>query len=143
MPRFSTRIRTTRSAGDAFAYLADLENFADWDPGTKSSKQTKGKGPGPGAEYELVSGGAKLTYTVIAYDPPARLRARGASKVVTSSDTISITPDGDGSVVTYEAELNGNGVFKVANPIFSLMFKKLGEGAAKGLCEKLPGTRLS
>ena len=143
MPRFSTRIRTTRSREDVFAYLSDLENFADWDPGTKSSKQTKGRGPGSGAEYELASGGATLTYTVIAYDPPARMQARGRSKVVTAVDTFSITRDGDGSVVTYEAELTGNGVFRVANPIFSLMFKKLGEDAAKGLCQKLPGTRLS
>lgn len=143
MPRFSTRIRSTRSREDAFAYLSDLENFADWDPGTKSSRQTKGNGPGPGAEYELTSGGAKLTYTVRSYDPPARMQARGESRVVTSTDTISVIADGKGSVVTYEAELKGNGVFKVANPIFSLLFKKLGEDAAKGLCQKLPGTRLS
>lgn len=143
MARFSTRIRTTRSAEDAFAYLSDLRNFSDWDPGTKSAKQTKGNGPGPGAEYELKSGGANLTYVVESFDEPARIKARGRNKVVTSVDEISVTPEGTGSVVTYEAQLTPNSVFKLGGPLWQVLFTRLGNGAAQGLVDKLPGTRLS
>jgi hypothetical protein len=143
MPHFSTRIRTSRSASDAFAYLSDVRNFAQWDPGTTSSVQVRGDGPGPGAEYDLKSGGAQLTYTVQHFDPPALIRLRGKSKAVTSIDTITVRPDGEGCIVTYDAELRGNGLMRLFDPVLAVLFRRLGEGAAKGLTTHLPGTRLS
>src|SRR4051794_14127591 len=117
MPHFSTRIKTSRPPSDAFGYLADVRNFSEWDPGTSSSVQVRGDGPGPGAEYDLKSGGARLTYTVEHFDPPAVIRLRGRSKAVTSVDTITVRPDGDGSVVTYDADLKGNGLMRLAEPL--------------------------
>lgn len=144
MPRFAMRVRTSWPPDRAYAYMADITNFEDWDPGTKSVEQTRGDGPGPGAEYRLKTGGATLDYTVSAYDPPARVQIRGKSAVVTSVDTISVTPDGDGAVVTYDADLTPNGPFKVAGPVFKIVFDRLGEKSAKGLVAKLPhGERLS
>jgi hypothetical protein len=37
MARFTTHIRSPLSADQAFAYMADLTNFAEWDPGVITS----------------------------------------------------------------------------------------------------------
>ena len=37
MARYVTKVRTPRSVEDAFAYMADLRNFAEWDPGVTAA----------------------------------------------------------------------------------------------------------
>lgn len=143
MARYLMRIRTDRPAGDVYAYLADVRNFADWDPGTKSSVQVRGTGPGPGTEYDLETGGATLRYVVESYDPPARIRLRARNRFVTSVDSISVTTEGDHTVVAYEANLTGNGVFRILEPILKVAFDRLGAKSAAGLAANLGGTRIS
>lgn len=40
MTRYQTKLRTPLSAEQAFAYMADLRNFAEWDPGVRRVTQT-------------------------------------------------------------------------------------------------------
>ena len=44
MPRFQATVRSPWTAARTFAYLADLEHFAEWDPGTLQSERV----PDPG-----------------------------------------------------------------------------------------------
>ena len=148
MARYLMRIRTDRPPAEVYGYLADVRNFADWDPGTKAARQVKGNGPGPGAEYDLDTAGATLRYVVDAYDPPVRIRLTGRNRFVTSVDTISVTADGQhggqaGAVVTYEADLTGNGPFRVLEPVLKLAFNRLGDKSAEGLVDALDGERLA
>ena len=53
MARYVTTVRTTRSPEDAFAYVADLRNFAEWDPGVVAAEQVEGQGIGSDAAYEV------------------------------------------------------------------------------------------
>ena len=103
MARYRMRIRTDWPADEAFAYLADLSNFAERDPGVASSVQVAGDGPGVGAEYYVEASGSVLRYIVDEHESPNRIRAHARNRWLTSVDTISVSSDGPGSVVSYDA----------------------------------------
>jgi hypothetical protein len=142
MARYRMRIRTDWPATESFAYLGDLSNFDDWDPGVASSVQVVGDGPGVGAEYDVDASGSVLHYVVDLHDPPHRIRARARNRWLTSIDTISVAADGGGSVVTYDADLQLHGILRLGDPILALAFRRIGDRAADGLLERLHGTRL-
>jgi len=50
MAHYVATVPSTKSAEDAFTYMSDLRNFAEWDRGIKKVVQVKGDGPGLGAE---------------------------------------------------------------------------------------------
>lgn len=142
MARYVMRVRTDRPADEVFDFMADLTNFPEWDPGTKSAKQLKGDGPGVGAEYELKASGAKLHYVVKSYDRPQKIVARAQNRFVTSVDTITVTGDGSGCVVAYGADLTLKGPLKFGDPLLKRAFDRIGDKAAQGLTKTLDGTRL-
>lgn len=142
MAGYRLSVRTDRSAEDLFDYMADLTNFAEWDPGTKKAVQVKGAGPGPDAEYDLDASGGTLRYVVKSYDRPHKVVARAENRFITSIDTIEVSTDGNGSIVTYDAELTLNGPLKVADVLLQIAFNRIGGKAADGLVETLPGTRI-
>lgn len=142
MARYRMSIRTDLPASEAFAYMADLTNFAEWDPGVSSAEQVSGQGPGMGAEYDIVASGSELRYVVDVFDPDHRVRATGRNRWLTSVDAISVAADGTGSVVTYDADLTLHGLLKVGDPILALAFRRIGDRAADGLVDKLRGERI-
>ena len=143
MARYVMRVQTDKSADEAFDFMADLRNFPEWDPGTKSAVQVKGDGPGRGAEYDLQASGATLRYVVQTFNRPGRVVARAQNRWITSVDTITVTADGTGCVVAYDADLVLNGLLKFGDPVLRLAFNRIGGQAADGLVKSLGGTRLS
>ncbi len=126
--------------------MADLSNFAEWDPGVEGVEQVQGDGPGPDAAFDVevkgLAGSLTLRYHTTEYDPPDRVVARAQSRLLTSLDTITVRGDGDGSVVTYEAELKLNGLLSVADPLLGLSFKRIGDRAAAGMVRVLDGEKV-
>lgn len=57
MAHYETSARTNHSPTEAFAMMADMTRFAEWDPGVQSATQTSGTEPGLGAAYRLVVNG--------------------------------------------------------------------------------------
>ena len=143
MARYVMSVQTDKSTDEAFDFMADLENFPQWDPGTKSAVQVKGDGPGRGAEYDLEVGRATLRYVIQSYDRPGRVVAMARNRWITSVDTITIAAEGAGCIVTYDANLVLNGLLKIGDPVLKLAFNRIGGQAADGLVESLGGTRLS
>ena len=41
MARYTVSVRTSMSPEEAFDYMADLRNFAEWDPGVVSSERVE------------------------------------------------------------------------------------------------------
>jgi hypothetical protein len=144
MARYLVRVRSPKSPADAFAYMADLANFAEWDPGVTRAEQSEGDGPGPDAVYDVtVKGlGSPLRYRTTRYEPPTALVARAESRFLTSLDAITVEAEGDGSIVTYDAELTLNGPLGLADPILRLVFGRIGDRAAVGLIRVLDGARV-
>jgi len=143
MARYVMRVRTDLPPAEAFAYMSDLRNFAEWDPGVGSAEQVKGDGPGLSTAYDLDASGSMLRYVVEEYEPPAKVVATASNRFITSVDLITVEPDGAGSIVTYDADLTLNGLLKLGDPLLGVAFKRIGDKAAAGLVEKLQGVRLS
>ena len=135
------------SPGDAFAYMADLENFAEWDPGVKRAKQVQGDGPGPDAAFDVavkgIAGSLTLRYRITDYEAPTEFVARAKSPFLTSLDTITVQALDGGSMVTYDAELTLNGPLGLFDPVLRLGFDRIGDQAAAGLIRVLDGERVA
>ena len=144
MARYVTRVATPWPVQQAFAYMSDLRNFAQWDPGVRKVVQTEGEAGGPGSVFDVtVASGPRdltLTYRTVEYDEPVGLLVVARSRTLTSEDRVTITPDGDGCIVTYDAELRLRGVLAVADIGLRSAFRKIGDRAAAGLRAALEGT---
>ena len=137
MARYVTTVRSAKTPQEAFAYMADLGNFVEWDPGVKAVRQVEGSGGGPDAVFDVtvVAPGPDLTlrYVTEEYDAPQNLLVVARSIVFTSIDRITVEPDGTGSLVTYDADLRLNGVLRVGDLGLRLVFGQIGDRAAAGL----------
>lgn len=139
MARFVTSIRSPMAPDAAFAYLSDLRNFERWDPGVKSARHLRGEPGGLGAEYEVVVTGSRLVYAITEIDPPRRFVAAAQTKRLSSKDVVTVAPEGDGCVCTYDATLTLNGALRALEPVMALIFRRIGDRAARGLAEALDG----
>ena len=150
MACYVVHVRTPMPPNEAFAYMADLTNFADWDPGVDRVEQVEGDGPGPGAAFDVAvkAPGRTMTlrYDTIAFDDAAAtmtMTAYAENAMLTSEDAITVEADGDGSIVTYDAELKLKGLLGLADPLLGLTFSQIGDRAAAGLVEALAGERIA
>jgi carbon monoxide dehydrogenase subunit G len=144
MARFVTRIHSPLPADEAFAFMADLTNFAQWDPGVSRAEQVEGDGPGPGAAFDVdvdgINGSLTLRYKITTYARPNFVVAEARTRLLQSLDRITVVPaDAGGSIVTYDAELTLRGVFGLADPLVGIAFDRIGRRAEQGLTRALDG----
>ncbi|HSM65648.1 MAG TPA: SRPBCC family protein [Ilumatobacteraceae bacterium] len=148
MARYVVHVRTPMPAAEAFEYMADLRNFAEWDPGVDRVEQVTGDGGGPGAAFDVsvkVPGRTMtLRYDTIAFDAASTTMTAFAENAwLTSEDTIIVESDGDGSIVTYDAVLRLKGLLGLSDPLLRLTFGQIGDRAAAGLVDALAGERVA
>ena len=148
MARYVVHVRTPMPPAEAFAYMADLTNFADWDPGVTSVEQVAGDGAGPGSAFDvavkLPGWTMTLRYDTVAFDDESTtMTAFAENALLTSEDTITVEPGGEGSVVTYDAQLKLKGLLGLSDPLLGLTFNQIGGRAATGLIEALAGERIA
>ena len=151
MARYVVHVRTPMAPAEAFAYMADLTHFAEWDPGVERAEQVKGEGPGPDSAFDVAVKAfgrtVTLRYDIIAYDAPDEVTAFAQNAVMSSRDTITVKPAGHGndggSIVTYDAVLKLKGPLGLADPLLRMSFDKIGDRAAAGLVTALSGERVA
>lgn len=140
MARYVGKVETTRSPAHAFDYLADFSSVCKWDPTAVSAENLSGR-VGEGAEFRVVVRFAgrenEFVYRTLTFERPDQIVLRAESSTVVSLDTISFRAHGSGTEVTYDAVLEPKGAMKLAGPILSLLFKRLGDNAAAGLEREL------
>ncbi|MCB1291543.1 MAG: SRPBCC family protein [Mycobacterium sp.] len=136
-------MRTARTPQKAFAYMADLRNFTEWDPGVKAVRQLEGSGGGLDAVFDVTVAGPvrdlTLRYVTEEHDAPRNLLVVARNLIFTSVDRITVEPDGTGSVVTYDADLRLNGLLRIGDLGLRLVFDRIGDRAAAGLRRVLEG----
>ncbi|HEY0644611.1 MAG TPA: SRPBCC family protein [Nocardioides sp.] len=119
MPSVTRTFTTTASPEAAHAYLADLRNAEEWDPGTQTCERTSGDG-GVGTTYRNVSSflgrEVEITYTTAELAPPSRVHLRGTNESFEGHDIFEIRASGRGAEITYRADMSFSGVSKLAAP---------------------------
>ena len=142
MAHYVATIPSTLSPENAFAYMSDLRNFAEWDRGIKKVEQINGDGAGLGTIFDITVRGiggkdSVLRYKTLEFDAPTNILVKGRNNMFTSIDRITITPTSTGCDVTYDAILTANGIYFLMNFVLGRIFQKVGDAAVSGLRKKL------
>lgn len=141
MATYRTSVKSPKTVEEAFDYLADFGNASKWDENTLSSDCLGDDPYRAGARYRVVTdfGGRTLTltYETIEFDRPDRVVFRSDAGISKIQDTITFHEDGEGSRVDYEADISLKGPARLLDPVFTLIFKRVGDRAAEGLREAL------
>ena len=147
MARYVTSLRSPRSVTEAFEYMADLRNFAEWDPGVRNVAQVEGDGAGASSVFDVtvasVGRDLKLRYRITEYDAPNTVLAVAKTSTLKSIDRITVSPDGTGSIVTYDADLQLLGPLRLFDFGLKMVFGRIGDRAAAGLRKALDGTKVA
>ena len=146
MAHYRGTVTTEWTPEQAFAYLADARNFAEWDPGTERSALENADGPGPGAVFavQVHVGPPTITlhYLTVRHEPPsssgsARVTLRAVHPTMELVDDITIDVVDGVTTVTYDATVTLRGVARVLGPLIDRGFTKTAEKGADGLRERL------
>lgn len=136
MPRYTTAVQSTMSHDEAFAYMARFEHLPEWDPSCIEAT-TSSSTPALGARYEVTvrfgKGIQRLTYEITEFDPPRRVVFAADTSRYRAIDTITVAPEGTGSVVSYDAVIDLKGLRKLVGPLIAGKFTALGEAAKAGM----------
>jgi Polyketide cyclase / dehydrase and lipid transport len=142
MARYVTRVRTSRPREEVFAYMADLRNFAAWDPSVRGVAQVEGYGGGPGTVFDVTVRGRRdrvLRYRTVAFDPPHEVLVVAETRALRSKDRIVVDADGTGAIVTYDAVLRFTGLLRAGGAVLYFVLRRIGDRASTGLCRALDG----
>jgi hypothetical protein len=127
------------SQEDAFAFVADFTNVAEWDPGITESAQVGNEPVGVGTEFAVVSKFAgrslPLTYVVEEWDAPNRTVLVTSTARFEGRDTITFRTVDGGTEVDYVAEFTFKGVMRLAEPFLKGTFDRIGREAMDGVVE--------
>jgi hypothetical protein len=140
MVSIQERIQIPIPLDTAFAYYAEFQNTAEWDPGVASSRKLT---PGPlqaGDRYDVMSlfAGRKLpmTYEVISVDAPNRVTLRGVSSTGVALDDIRFEAVGEHSTrITWRLEFTLRGLAVLTEPFLKPLLNRLGKSAMRGIRE--------
>ena len=143
MARYLATVESRSPAAETFGYLAAFSNAAEWDPGVLAGGQLDPGPVGAGSRFRLVVPflGARmpLTYEVTRLVPGREVLLAAASGLLRSTDTIVVTGDADGSMVSYDAEVRLRGPLRLLEPLLRPGFRAMAERAAAGLADALSG----
>lgn len=123
MQRVERRARIEASPDQLFAYLADLDNVAEWQSGVVSAEVVGDGGLGVGARArvvrELMGQRIEAPLTVAEYDPPRHLAITSEVSGVGALAVLDIAGDDAGSVVDFAMEIRGSGLTRFMEPMIA------------------------
>ena len=137
MTRLNERITTPLPMEEAFDYLADFANAAEWDPGVATSDQIGSGEPAVGVRYRLgIRRGdsvVPMEYRIVAFEPPRRVVLEGSGSGVTATDEIRFERSATGTVVDYMADIRLDGLRRIAEPFLGGTFRRIASDASDGI----------
>lgn len=121
----------------AFAFVGDLRHAPRWDPQARSvAKLTPGP-VGLGTRFELVAAlplvRVVLPYEIVEHAPPRRVVLEGCTSWLRYRDAITFEPDGRGTRIVYDAELELRSALRLVAPLLPLAFARIAEVATRGI----------
>jgi hypothetical protein len=141
MPHYSAVIRSVSDPASTFAYLSRFDRAVEWDPGVAEAEMLTAEPVGRGSRFRLVARflgrSVPLEYEIVEFRSPERLVLNAETNLISSTDTITFDPDGSGTVVAYDALLEGKGLARLADPLLAIAFRRIGDRAVAGLRTRL------
>ena len=140
--RYRREIEVEGEPVEVFAYLADFEHAAEWDPGIVEARRLSEGPTRVGSRFEVIAlfrgNRQRFEYVVTALEEARRVTLRGEGDRAVSDDEITVTPGLDGRTrVAYEADLRLKGVYRIAEPFLGSTFRRMGDDALDGLRARL------
>jgi len=131
------RIDTTLPVHDAFAFVADFANSAQWDPGVAFAERIDAGPLGVGARYRLGirMGGrvAPMDYRVTVFEPLRRVVLAGSGSGVEAEDEILFEATPTGTRIDYTADIRLRGLLRLANPFVGGALARIARDARDGM----------
>lgn len=141
MIRLKETIHVKKDIRSAFCYVSDFSNIQEWDPGVVSSQKTTEGESGLKTTYDLVLkfglSRPKMTYSIVEYQPPARVVLKGEAQSFSAVDTISFKKTPGGTRIDYQADIQFTGPGKYMEFFLTPVLKHTGKKAITGLEQKL------
>jgi carbon monoxide dehydrogenase subunit G len=138
---YRREITVAAPAEATFAYMADFENAAEWDPGIVEARRLTPAPTEVGSRFEVVAlfrgRRQRFEYVVTEYRDGTRIALRGEGEKATSDDVIEVAAEASGTRVTYSADLRLTGVYRIAEPFLGSTVRRMGDDALDGLAARL------
>ena len=124
MKRIERRARVDAPPEELFAYLSDLANLPEWQPGIVSAEITSGDELGIGTTArvvrDLMGQRIEAPMTVTAYEPPSRLAIRSEVSGVKATAELDLTPaDGAATDLVFAMEIRGSFITSFMEPMIA------------------------
>jgi carbon monoxide dehydrogenase subunit G len=137
MALLKEQIETPLTRDEAFAFVADFANAADWDPGVATAERLN---PGPlsiGARYRLGvrMGGrvASMEYEITEFEPARRVVLTGSGSGVEAVDDIRFEDMPGGTRIDYTADIHLRGLLRLVSPFAGGSFQRIARDARDGM----------
>ena len=144
MKQVTTRVTTPRSPEEAYAYLVDFDNQAEWRFDVLASERTGGETGEVGARYrQRVKQGRKeidSDVELTAAEPHRRVAFRTLGGPVTVSGEWRIEPQGDQTRIDADVAIQPHGFVKLFEPMMGPSLRKTAARYEAALAERLGGT---
>jgi carbon monoxide dehydrogenase subunit G len=135
--RVRKEIQASLPRDEAFAYVADFANSAEWDPGIAAGKKITDGPVRQGSEFEIVAvfrgKQQRFHYVVSEFEPERRVVLTGQGEKASSQDEITFEPAGAGTRIVYMADIKLKGLARVAEPLLARTMNRMADDALAGL----------
>lgn len=140
MPLIERQIVVPASVEDAFAFVANFESCAEWDPGVSAARRRDDTPRGVGATYDVdVDFNGRhlpMVYRTTVWDEPKRVVLEGDGSTVKATDDISFeSVDAGRTRITYKADIRMKGLLSLVTPLLGKRFQAIGDAAMSGMTE--------
>lgn len=125
MQRVESSARIPGPPEEVFAYLADLDNVADWQGGVTSATRTSegpmGVGSTATVTRQLMGQQLEAPLTVNAYEPPRHIGIGSEVSGVKAQATLQLSPADDGRAtdLVFAMEIRGSGLTSFMEPMIA------------------------
>src|SRR6188508_1336118 len=114
--RLVEEVRTSAHREAAFAYVADFDHQAAWDPNTVTSRRLTEPPLAVGSRFALVvrmgRGTVPMEYRITALEPAHRVVLVGEGKGIWTEDAIELREEDGTTVVRYVARIRLTGTLR-------------------------------
>lgn len=135
--RIQKEVEVRRPIAEAFEYVAEFSNAAEWDPGIAEAKKLTEGSVQKGSEFEVVAlfrgKRQNFHYVVTDFEQCRRVVLSGDGARARSVDEIAFEPARSGTRITYIADFHLKGIFRPAGVFLAPVMNRMGDDALEGL----------